>query len=193
MVDLFDHWWTPSELIAACEPIRLSVASCDFRHREEMKPVREAMAAAKFAELRPWNLDWEVSLTPKVEEFPDFKLRSNGDVRWFEEVEARYPRLERRNDEFSGWRHENSEEDFRAGMEAAEEKIARKASKRYRPKPHLLVYCNFWSGEVLEHGADRIVAPYRDSFLSVWLLFWQQQVIRLWPDPCKIKATQPGA
>jgi hypothetical protein len=193
MEDLFGRWWTPSELIAACENIRLSVTSRDFRHSDEVKHVREALAAAKFAELRPWNLDWEVSLTPKVEEFPDFKLRSNSDVRWFEEVEARHPRLERGNHEFSGWTHENPEEHFRAGMEVTAERIATKAAKRYRPRPHLLVYCNFWSGEVLKHEANRIIAPYRDGFLSVWLLFWGQNAIQLWPDPCKVKPRQPVA
>ena len=181
MEDLFGRWWKASELIAACENIRLSVTSRDFRHSDEVKHVREAIAAAKFAELRPWNLDWEVSLTPKVEEFPDFKLRGTGEVQWFEEVEARYPTLERGNDEGSGWKHEDPEEHFRAGMEVVADKIARKAAKCYRPRPHLLVYCNFWSGEVLDYEANRILAPYRDSFLSVWLLFWGQKAIRPWP------------
>lgn len=156
-----------------------------------MKPVREAIAAARIAELRPWNLDWEVLLTPRDEAFPDFKLRSNGDVRWFEEVEARYPSLEHTDDEISGWRHEVPEAHFRAGIAVVAQQIARKAAKRYRPRPHLLVYGNFWSGEVLEHEADRIIAPYRDSFLSVWLLF-SHETIRLWPDPCKIRPRQPS-
>jgi hypothetical protein len=192
MENMFGRWWTPSELSAACESIRLSDASHDFRHGDAMKPVREAIAAAKFAELRPWNLDWEVLLTPTVEEFPDFKLRSIDDVRWFEEVEARYPSLEREDEKFSGWRHEDTENHFRAGMGVVAEKIARKASKGYRPRPHLLVYGNFWSGDVLDHEAERIVAPYRDSFLSVWLLFWNE-AIRLWPDPCKVRPRQPSA
>jgi hypothetical protein len=61
----------------------------------------------------------------------------------------------------------------------------------YRPRPHLLVYCNFWSGVGLEREAnriaDRIVAPHRDGFQSAWLLFSQEAVVRLWPDPCTVR------
>jgi hypothetical protein len=186
MEDLVGRWWRPAGLIAVCEPRRLSATPRDFRQSDAMKPVREAITAARFAELRPWNLDWEIWLTPAAEAFPDFKLRNGGDERWFEKVEARYPRLDRGGNWFSGWRHEDPEEHFRAGMTVVAEKIASKAAKRYRPKPHLLVYANFWSGELSEHEADRVVAPYRNSFLSVWLLFWDK-AIRLWPDPCEVK------
>ena len=65
MEDLSGRWWRPDDLIAASVPIRLSVSSRDFRHGDAMKPVREAIAAARLAELCPWNLDWEVWLVPK--------------------------------------------------------------------------------------------------------------------------------
>ncbi|HEY7558679.1 MAG TPA: hypothetical protein VIH18_28140 [Candidatus Binatia bacterium] len=184
MDDLANRWWKPGNLLAACD--RISAAMDDIRHRHA-KLLREAMVTARFADMRPWNRDWEVWLTPQNEEFPDFKLRSGNEIRWFEQAEARYPSLGEEEAD-TNWviRGEDPAEHFQEGMAVVEQRIANKAAKGYRPKPNLLIYGNFWSGDVRQHEAEQIMLPYRHSFDSVWLLF-SGEAIRLWPNPCRIK------
>jgi hypothetical protein len=68
--------------------------------------------------------------------------------------------------------------------------IERKAAKHYQPAPHLLVYVNFALFRELpltEEQAIQIVAPWRERFASVWLL-WGANAVRCWPNPAKIVA-----
>lgn len=171
---LYRRWWLPADLMATCDQIRLSpcVDLDEFRHDNAMKPVREAKVAAKFASTRPCDLDWKIWIVPQADGFPDFKLCHDQDERLFEVVEARYPRHAEDKDEFQGWRHEDPDEHFCAGLHEAVEKIRQKAAKNYHPRPHLLVYCNFYGGKVpLDAVRAKIGDEYRDKFRSIWLLW----------------------
>jgi hypothetical protein len=171
--ELYARWWQPADLKAECEKI---MPADNFRGNE-MKPAREAWVAAVFAGTRPWNLDWKVWLVPAGDEFPDFKLRraTDHDVRLFEIVEARFPPLP--DDEFQGFRHEDGDEHFRAGLSEAAKQIRKKAKKGYSPRPHLIVYCNFYPREVPVEEARAQVETYRNKFESIWLVWGKTSVL----------------
>jgi hypothetical protein len=178
---LYSQCWEPAGLKEACDRIRLSpyVSVREFRHSNAMKPVREATVAAIFARSRPWGLDWKVRIVPQVKVFPDFKLCHDRDERLFEVVEARYPPLAKGNVHFEGWRHEDPDEGFRAGLREVAERIRQKAGRRYNPQPHLIVYCNFYGGTMpVEEVRTSIGDPHRDRFQSIWLL-WDGAVKQL--------------
>jgi hypothetical protein len=66
--------------------------------------------------------------------------------------------------------------------------IEKKASKHYRPRPNLLVYVNLseLGNEWTKLSAFQFAHQWSGHFASCWLL-WQDLIIRLWPNPCRIR------
>lgn len=161
---------------------------CDSAYQ----PVREAIAAAKFATRRPWNRAWQIRPVPRREQFPDAELRCGNDVRPFEMVEADRENR-RRCEEYRaarGWPNRvdfyDPDEEAKKALDEIVRVIRLKAKMRYNPKPNLLVYVNLSAGEPTSLYAQELTAEFGESFQSAWLL-WQSETFRLWPNPAKIK------
>ncbi len=171
--------------------------------RTELKPLREAWAAARYATILAQ--DRPVSVNLERDRFPDFNLRVRDELQCFELVEAdregrrrgeEYRRAAAREEaglppeleEFDPW-----EEEQRA-IPAITRAIEAKAGKHYKPATHLLVYVNFWLDReppnvILQ--AVQSAEKRRDAFASFWLL-WGDFIIRLWPRPAKIRDRTRG-
>jgi hypothetical protein len=200
---LRDQWWTPKALLDAAHAIRRAVPDYEFFGSSAYQPVRESINAAEFATRRPWNRDWEVRPVPQSEHFPDVQLRCGDDVRSFEIAEA--DRTDRRRG-LEYWLKQNKRdrlthydpgEEARIALVEIGRVLKQKANKRYRPKPHILVYVNLSGASGCEPTtlyADGLAQLYGDCFESAWLL-WQENTFRLWPRPAKIRllASPPAA
>ncbi|MDX9862493.1 MAG: hypothetical protein RBS99_16400 [Rhodospirillales bacterium] len=192
MAEIENRWWEPGELAEFAHGIRVVTPDEEFFCDPAFKKVREAINLSEFASRRPWNRDWQIRPVPDREGYPDAELRSDDEKLLFEVVEADR-RRRRRCSEYRAERGLPQElEEYDPGEEAetALEEVSRvikqKVKKLYRPKPHLLVYVNFFNGEPTSLYASQLYDKFGRSFESVWLL-WQSGTFRLWPNPAKIK------
>lgn len=199
----FDRWWKPAEFAAAVDAHKQTVPVVDFMCRAELKPLREAWAAARYGTILAQ--DRLVSINLERDRFPDFNLRVRDDLQFFELVEAdregrrrgeEYRRAAVRQaaglppkiEEIDSW-----EEEQRA-IPAIIRAIEAKVGKHYKPGPHLLVYVNFWLDREPPNAilqAVQSAEQQRDGFASFWLL-WGDFIIRLWPRPAKIRDRTRG-
>lgn len=192
MIDIESRWWERQALLDCAHAIRIATPEDEFLCDPAYKKVREAICAAEFTKNRPWNRDWQVHPVPENERFPDVELKCGDDVRPFEIVEADRENR-RRCDEYRAakglprcWEHFDPDEEARTALDEIWRVVGQKAKKRYNPKPHILVYVNFWGGEPTSLDASQLYHQFGESFQSAWLL-WQSRVFRLWPNPAKIK------
>ena len=194
----FDRWWKPAEFAASVDAHKQTVPVVEFMCRTELKPLREAWAAARYATIL--SQDRPVSINLERDRFPDFNLRVRHELQWFELVEAdREGR--RRGEEYhraaaseaAGQSlelvHFDPAEEEQAAIAAIIRAIEAKAGKHYKPKPHFLVYVNLWldgdpPSAILQ--AVQSTERWRDAFTSFWLL-WGGFIVRLWPRPAKIR------
>jgi hypothetical protein len=166
-----------------------------FQHKPALKPLREAYAAAKFTMIRAQVRPCKVRLIDPATEFPDFEIRFDDAIEQFEQTEAdREGR--RRGDEYSeadrrvasgapaGLRHYDPNEEMAAAPQAISVALGCKAKKHYQPRPNLLVYVNFPTDNgrppLTDFQAVQLVEPYRETFLSIWLL-WGDNAVRCLP------------
>lgn len=199
MHGLSDRWWEPAALLDAAKAIKRSMPVDEFFRRSDMKAVREAIVAAEFVALRPWNREWQLRPLPESNQFPDVEFRSADDVRQFEVVEADRPDR-KRSEEYARaaerkaagmpdeLEHYDPDEEADLALRVIVARIREKAEKHYRPNPHLLVYVILSGGEPTQHYALQLGELFGARFKSIWLL-WQRRAYRLWPIPAKIKAT----
>lgn len=201
----FDVWWGAAEFAAAVDAHKQTVPVVEFMCRPQLKPLREAWAAARFATIR--SQDHPVSIRLERDRFPDFHLRVRNETQCFELVEADHPGR-RRGDEYRAAavreiaalppeiEHFSPDEEMRVAIPAIARAIGDKASKGYRPVPHLLVYVNFplfCDPPITSLHAFALADKYSASFASAWLL-WGRFAVRLWPRPAMIRdQTRPGA
>jgi hypothetical protein len=180
-----------------------AIPSDEFFGRPEYQPLREAYAGGFFS----WILAQQQSVLVKLDadRFPDFDLRLGGELVGFELVEAgrlgRRRAEEYREDarrEAAGLPPRLEEFDPDAEQEAAIPAIRgvveKKAAKKYKPAPYLLVYVNFWLFDVpplTPAQFGELLADWRQSFPEVWLL-WGSNAIRCWPDPIRLVGVPPG-
>ena len=165
--------------------------------RPELKPLREAHAAALFAKIRSSSIPCEVRL--ERDRFPDFLLHSRGAVHNFELTEADQ-KGRRRGDEYlehevraeqglpPEWEHFDPDQEIANILPVIAERIRGKAEKHYRPQPHLLVFVNvdlFTDLPLTNQQAIGLAEPGRDQFASIWLL-WGCNAVRCFPSPAKI-------
>ena len=71
--------------------------------------------------------------------------------------------------------------------------VEKKAAKKYKPEPNLLVYVNFALFDVppltpADFGA--LLKASRESFPELWLL-WGANAIQCWPDPGSFVGVPP--
>lgn len=192
MNNLIGPWWEPPALLEAAIGAKRSVRSAEFFRTSDHQTIREAIVAARFAKMRPWNKDWAIRLN--LEQFPDVEIRCGSDIRPIEVVEAdrqgrrRYD--EYRDAELNPGQLEDFDpgEDEQAALDAIWRVVRLKHAKRYRPKPNLLVYVNFWEGEPTSLFAQEVGDNFDDGFDSIWL-GWGHGTYRLWPNPVRIKAS----
>lgn len=194
----FDKWWEPAEFAASVHAHKQTVPIVEFMCRSQLKPLREAWAAARFATIL--SQDRPVSINLERDRFPDFNLRVRGETQLFELVEANRAGRHRSQEyrfaaasEAAGQslelEHFDPAEEEQAAIPAIAHVIELKAKKYYKPAPHLLVYVNFWlDGEppITNLQAVQITERWRDAFTGFWLL-WGSFIVRLWPRPAKIR------
>jgi hypothetical protein len=193
MEEIANRWWKAQELLDRADAIRTATSEDEFFCDSRYKKAREAMVSATFARWRPWNRDWLVRLVPEVERFPDAELKSGDDVRSFEIVEAD-KEGRRRCEEYRKARGElesfDSGEEAGDALESIVRVVAQKARKKYNPKPNLLVYVNFDSGEPTSLYASGLSQRFGKEFQSAWLVWLgKHPPVRLWPNPARIKAS----
>jgi hypothetical protein len=197
----FKCWWSPQTLLegalAQMHAIPGNVPGNLLFNNPALKPLREAYAAAKFATIRGQRRACEVRLVDPATKFPDFEIRLGDVIEQFEQTEAdREGR--RRGDEYreadqrvasgspAGLKHYDPDEEMLAVPQAISVALECKAKKHYRPRPHLLVYVNFPTDNgrppLKDLQAMQLVEPYRETFLSIWLL-WGDNAVRCWPGP----------
>ena len=197
----FDRWWNPQALLesalAQIHAIPGSVPGNLLFNKPALKPLREAYAAAKFATIRPQARHCEVRMVDPGSRFPDFEIRFDAASEQFGQTEAdREGR--RRADEYgeahgrvasgapAGLKHYDPDEEMAAAPQAIAVALECKAKKHYQPRPHLLVYVNFPTDNgrppLKDLQAVQLVEPYRETFLSIWLL-WGDNAVRCWPGP----------
>ncbi len=196
----FNQWWNPQALLesslAHMHAIPGSVPGNLLFNTPALKPLPEAYAAAKFAATRAQVRPCEVRLIHPATEFPDFKIRFGDVVEQFEQTEAdregrrrgaEYREADRRvsSGATAGLKHYDPDEEIAAAPKAIEIALRRKARKHYRPRPNLLVYVNFPTdnGKPLlkPRQAAQLVESFRETFLSIWLL-WGENAVRCWPN-----------
>jgi hypothetical protein len=153
------------------------------------------MGSGKFTTIRAQARRCEIRMVDPAFGFPDFEIRLDDAIERFEQIEAdREGR--RRGDEYSeadrlvasgapaGLEHYDPDEEMAAAPQAISVALELKAKKHYQPRPHLLVYVNFPTDNgrspLKDLQAVQLVEPYRDTFLSIWLL-WGDNAVRCWP------------
>jgi hypothetical protein len=85
-VEWFDNWWQPTDLLKAVRAHNSTVPGVDFFKCPDLKPLREALAAARFSTIL--SQDRPVSINMEPDRFPDFNLRVRSELQIFELVEA---------------------------------------------------------------------------------------------------------
>jgi hypothetical protein len=195
----FERWWNPQALLEDTRA-RMDAIPRSSRFKSELKPFREAWAAAKFATIRGQGRACDVRLVDPATVFPDFQIRLDGVIEQFEQIEAdregrrrhaEYKESDRRAaaGETAGLKHDDPDEEMAAAPQAISIALECKAKKHYRPQPHLLVYVNFPTDNgrppLKDLQAVQLVEPYRETFLSIWLL-WGDNALRCWPNPANI-------
>ncbi len=196
-----ERWWLPEEFLkdvqARMDAIPGHIPGDLLFRKPALKSLREAWAGAKFAIIRGQRRVCEVRLEDPATEFPDFKIRLDGTIEQFELTEADHEGR-RRGDEYreaaqrvasgltAGLKHYDPDEAIAAAPSAISTAIKRKSAKHYGQNPHLLVYVNFPTDNgklpLKDLQAVQLVEPYRETFLSIWLL-WGDNATRCWPFP----------
>jgi hypothetical protein len=196
----YDRWWEPGALLAAVDARRQRFQFFEDMYRQELKPLREAWAASRFAAIRSQDRPVSIRLEPAGHRFPDFTLRVHKEVLPFELTEA-YQEGRRRDQEYrraAARKRKGTPPDIeqfdpgeeeKAAIKAIIRAIERKAGQHYSPAPHLLVYVNFFcvTNEPLVTNslAFQLADRWSKQFKSCWLL-WDNCIFRLWPRPAKI-------
>jgi hypothetical protein len=163
-----------------------------------LKQLREALAAAVFADIRSTHSARRIRL--ERDRFPDFQIGTDQGNEPFELVEA--DRMGRqRGKEYreaaareAAGRPPESElfdavEERNAGVKAIERVLQEKAAKHYKPAPNLLVYVNFLIFEKASFSIaerNQFLDLCRDCFPSTWLL-WGRSVVQIWPRQFRIR------
>jgi hypothetical protein len=194
----FDRYWGPKEFFTAVLKHNQRVPEIDF-WRPELKPLREAYAAALFGTILAQGR--RLALRLQRDTFPDFDLRIGDQVLPFEWVEADRPDRRRGKEYKDAARRKalglppllkgfDPKPAEKAAIRAIRRAIKKKTEKLYNPPPCLLVYVNFWLFDkpplTLEQFAE-VVRPWRERFPEIWLL-WGANAIRCWPDPMRLAA-----
>ena len=195
----FDRWWCPQALLESVRAQMDAIPGCVpgnlIFNKPALKPVREAWAAAKFTTIRAQARRCEIRMVDPAFGFPDFEILLDDAIERFEQTEAdREGR--RRGDEYSeadrlvasgapaGLEHYDPDEEMAAAPQAISVALELKAKEHYQPRPHLLVYVDFPTDNgrppLKDLQAVQLVGPYRDTFLSIWLL-WGDNAVRCWP------------
>lgn len=192
----FTRWWNPQALLGDALA-RMDAIPRSSRFKSELKPLREAWAAAKFATIRGQGRACDVRLADPVTVFPDFEIRLDGVIEQFEQTEAdrdgrrrhaEYKEVDRRAaaGEAARLKHYDPDEEMAAAPQAISIALEHKAKKHYQPRPHLLVYVNFPTDNgrppLKDLQAVQLVELYRETFRSIWLL-WGDNTVRCWPAP----------
>lgn len=198
----FDRWWEPESFLAEVQIHSEPVPRVLLFNHPELKQLREALAAALFAELRLEHTPLSIRLEP--DRFPDFQIRTNGGIEPFELVEA--DRMDRRRGkeyreaaerEAAGlqpeWESFDPVEERQAGVEAIARVLQEKAAKHYKPAPNLLVYVNFLLFEKVSFSLSEsqlLISLCQDRFPSTWLL-WGQSVAQISPRFFRVRNRKP--
>lgn len=147
-------------------------------------PVREAWVAGSFAQ-RIGKMCGPIEVRMVAERFPDFELRLNGQVLPFEITMVTTPGRRMgdeaiaREEAIANATKKGESARFPVGSYADGEQlgptwvaegVARKADKRYDPRPHLLVNANFNASDLDPQELRRRCQPYTSHFHSVWVL-----------------------
>jgi len=185
------RWREPTDTEQYVEDVNDYMGSKDFFNQAGVEFLRDAWAAAKFANKRRAK---EVRLV--AEKWPDFELRLNGQVEQFECVEADVPDR-RRGDEYRKMEDLAGPDGFLVEDDPVEDWIARakkvpealraavekKVGKRYAGKARLLIYLNINEFGVcqqeIESSFQYVTERARDNFEATWIL-WKEKIYRPW-------------
>ena len=187
------NWRSADEMATYVGTVNDAMGSADFFSQAGTEFLRDAWAAAKFADHQTCD---QVRLVPEIERWPDFEVRVNGRTEQFECVEAdlpgrrrgdEYREAERRtatgestiiHDPVENW-HLRAEQVLPAVGTA----VSRKLAKNYARGASLLVSLNIDEWGVQQHeietGLAAAVAPALPYFVAVWVL-WKIQLYGPW-------------
>ena len=163
------------------------IAGKDLFKDPRYQALREAYGAARFAASR--NLQTPCLVRMEDDRFPDFTLKLGGSIEQFELTEADFPGRQRGR-EYSKERSpahlgDPDRDLFDQARASIPRVIAKKADKKYRPKPHLLVLVNipgFMKFPIPEPELIKLILPWCNDFASIWLL-WGGFTYRVSPLP----------
>ena len=181
------NWRAPEEMTSYVEEVMDNMGSTDLFNQAGIGFLRDAWAAARFAELRN-----ATALQLVSDEWPDFNVRFNARVEQFECVEADVLRrrgIEYRDAEGNPVREDPIEdwikraEQVPAVLEAAVEK---KLGKNYASRVHLLIYlnvneCGIRQQDIESRFAEHVQTAV-DHFATVSIL-WKGCVYGPWSKP----------
>lgn len=200
----FAQWWNPHDFLAEVQTHAEPVPRALLFNHPDLKQLREALAAAKYAALRSNHTSLQIRL--ELGRFPDFQICTSLQIEPFELVEA--DRAGRRRGEEYRIAEEREAaglppepelfdpiEERQTAIEAIVRAVEGKAAKNYRPSPNLLVYVNFLIFEKMSFSfseSHRLVDVCRDRFPAVWLL-WGGDVGQLWPRLLRVKKRKSEA
>lgn len=183
------EWWLPGDLAARVDEQCEGFDGDAFFNAPNLKPLREARAAAAFA-LYIQKSSAEVRVRMVTDTFPDFYLKVGEGLFEFELVEADRE-ARRRGEEYRelarrAAAHEQIKPEFynpwaekRDVPEAIRRVIGGKARKQYAAAPHLLVVVNFGNmggPALVEHEASTVTQEWHNTFKSIWLLCGDEAV-----------------
>lgn len=163
---------------------------------DDAKKMREAFAASKFAVIRAQNdrRCYQLSLVAPGEEFPDFKLKMDGEVLDFEVSEALDP-ADRRGEKYrevaerdkQGMKPKaelfDPDDEIERAKKHIERTIVGKKKKKYSVNPNLLVLVQFplFDEEDLPTSwMFQSLSTFGSDFKSLWLL-WGNGVVQIAP------------
>lgn len=194
-----EWWWKPAELLTAVDVYRQRFQCFEDMHRRDLKQLREAWAASRFANIL--SRDRPVFIRLESDRFPDFTLRVHEEILQFELTDA-YQEGRRLSEEYRCAAARKARglppvielsdpaEEEEAAIPAIVRAIEKKAKKRYSPPPHLLVHVTFScvtdEPPITSLQAFQLADRWSKDFKSCWLL-WDHCIFRLWPRAAKIR------
>jgi hypothetical protein len=181
-------WWVPSDLLHRVDEESLPFDGDAFFNAPNLKPLREAHAAARFTRAAGGDCCTRVRLDRG--QFPDFHVRLGASEFYFELVEADRPERQRGREyaeiarrvasgETDNPAYYNPRAERRDVPDAVRRALIKKASKHYAAPPHLLVYVNFGNmgGPALTRvQAIGLAKAWATNFKSIWLLCGEQAI-----------------
>jgi hypothetical protein len=183
-----ETWWAPSELLDLVDEATRPFDGDAFFNAPNLKSLREAQAAARFARAVGGDCCTRVRLARG--QFPDFQVRFGALESDFELVEADRPNRQRGREYAEIARrvaagepdvpsHYNPWAEKRDVPDAVRRALITKSAKHYSTPPHLLVYVNFGNmgGPALSQAEGMaLTEPWQKEFKSIWLLCGDQAI-----------------